>query len=115
FLEFIENRQLTSAREASLQTQMTDQQNELRASVRAFAESEIAPRVRAMDESKQFPHELFRKMAPMGYLGVTVPEKYDGAGMTYQDYVIIIEEIARVDPAIALGVAAHNGLCSGHL
>ena len=94
---------------------LSEAQNELRASVREFAESEIRPRVRAMDEGHQFPHDLFRKMGPMGYLGVTVPERYDGAGMSYLEYAIIIEEIARVDPAIALGVAAHNGLCSSHI
>lgn len=83
--------------------------------MRAFAQSEIAPKVRAMDSGKDFPHELFKKIGSMGYLGVTVPERYDGAGMSYRDYVIIIEEIARVDPAIALGVAAHNGLSSSHI
>lgn len=93
----------------------TEDQRLLRQSVREFAETEIAPHSRRLDDGKEFPHEIFRKMGPMGYLGVTVPEKYDGAGMTFQDYAIIIEEIARVDPAVALGVAAHNGLCSAHV
>ncbi|MGH9867753.1 MAG: acyl-CoA dehydrogenase family protein [Candidatus Polarisedimenticolia bacterium] len=93
----------------------TEEQTLLRQSVREFAESEIAPHVRRLDETKEFPHDLFRKMGSMGYLGITIPERYDGAGMSYQDNAIIIEEIARVDPAVALGVAAHNGLCSGHI
>src|SRR5262249_14367183 len=87
----------------------------LRRTVREFAETEIAPHSRRLDETKEFPFEIFRKMGPMGYLGVTVPETYDGAGMTFQDYVLIIEEIARVAPAIAPGVAAHNGLCTSHV
>jgi alkylation response protein AidB-like acyl-CoA dehydrogenase len=93
----------------------TEEQTLLRQSVRDFAESEIAPHTRRLDETKEFPHDIFRKMGAMGYLGVVFPEAYDGAGMSYQDYAIIVEEIARVDPAIALGVAAHNGLCSSHL
>ena len=94
---------------------LTQEQELLRASVREFAESEIAPHRRRLDETKEFPHEIFRKMGEMGYLGVTVPERYDGAGMSFRDYVLIIEEISRVDPAVGLGVAAHNGLCVGHL
>ncbi len=94
---------------------LTEEQLMLRQSVREFAESEIAPHSRRLDEAKEFPHDIFSKMGAMGYLGITVPEKYDGAGMTYLDYAIIIEEIARVDPAIALGVAAHNGLCTSHV
>jgi alkylation response protein AidB-like acyl-CoA dehydrogenase len=94
---------------------LTDDQKMLRRTVRDFAESEIAPHTRRMDETKEFPFDIFRKMGSMGYLGVTIPESYDGAGMTYQDYALIIEEIARVDPAVALGVAAHNGLCTSHL
>jgi len=98
-----------------LDFQLTEDQKLLRQSVREFAETEIAPHTHRLDESKEFPFEIFRKMGPMGYLGVTVPETWDGAGMSFLDYAIIIEEIARVDPAIALGVAAHNGLCTSHL
>jgi alkylation response protein AidB-like acyl-CoA dehydrogenase len=95
--------------------QPTEDQTLLRRTVREFADSEIAPHVRRHDETKEFPHALFRRMGEMGYLGIVFPERYDGAGMGYQDNAIIIEEIARVDPAVALGVAAHNGLCSSHI
>ena len=94
---------------------LTEDQKMLRRSVREFAEAEIAPHTRRLDESKEFPFDIFSRMGKMGYLGVTIPETYDGAGMSYLEYAIIIEEIARVDPAIALGVAAHNGLCTSHL
>ncbi len=83
--------------------------------MREFAEGEIGPHVRRLDETKEFPRDIFRKMASMGLLGVTIPEAWDGAGMSYLAYAIIIEEIARVDPAVALGVAAHNGLCTSHI
>jgi len=94
---------------------LTEEQRMLRQSVREFAESEIGPHSRRLDEEKEFPTGIFAKMGEMGYLGITIPESYGGAGMSYLDYAIIIEEIARVDPAIALGVAAHNGLCTSHV
>jgi alkylation response protein AidB-like acyl-CoA dehydrogenase len=94
---------------------LTEEQQLLRQSVREFAESEIAPHTRRFDEAKEFPHELFRTMGKMGYLGITIPEQYDGAGMSYLEYAIIIEEISRIDPAIGLGIAAHNGLCTSHV
>lgn len=92
-----------------------EERNLLRKTAREFAEREIGPHTRRLDESKAFPHDIFKKMGAIGFLGVTVPESLDGAGMTYLDYAIIVEEIARVDPAVALGVAAHNGLCVNHL
>ncbi len=87
----------------------------IRDSVREFARNEILPHVREWDEHEIFPVELFQKMGDMGFLGIMVPEKYGGAGYGYQEKVIIIEELAKVDPGIALGVAAHNSLCTGHI
>ena len=95
---------------------LTDEQQQIRRSVREFAESEIKPNVLEWDEAQKFPQEeMRRKMGELGWLGVIYPEEYGGAGMGYVEYAIIIEEIARVDPALALSVAAHNSLCSGHL
>src|SRR5215203_1395608 len=94
----------------------TDEQEQIRRSVREFAESEIRPNVHEWDEAQKFPQEeLRRKMGELGWLGVIYPEEYGGAGMGYQEYAIIIEELARVDPSIALSVAAHNSLCTGHI
>ncbi len=87
----------------------------IRDSVREFARNEILPHVREWDEHEIFPIELFQKMGDMGFLGIMVPEKYGGSGYGYQEKVIIIEELAKVDPGIALGVAAHNSLCTGHI
>ena len=93
----------------------TEEQALLRQSVRAFAETEIRPHVREWDETQHFPIELVPKLAALGLLGIQAPEAYGGAGMSALDYCICIEELARVDPAVALSVAAHNGLCSSHI
>jgi alkylation response protein AidB-like acyl-CoA dehydrogenase len=93
----------------------TEEQAILRRTVREFAESEIRPHVMAWDEAQQFPMDLLPRLASLGLLGITFDERYGGAGMTAVDYCICIEEIARVCPAIALSVAAHNGLCTSHI
>ena len=93
----------------------TDEQQQLRRSVREFAESEIAPHVMEWDEASQFPSELIPKLAEMGLLGVIFPEEYGGAGLGYIEYASVIEELARVDGSVGLIVAAHNSLCTNHI
>jgi alkylation response protein AidB-like acyl-CoA dehydrogenase len=93
----------------------TDEQEILRRTVREFAESEMRPHVMEWDEAQHFPMELLPRLAELGLLGVQFPEEYGGAAMSAVDYCICIEELARVCPAIALSVAAHNGLCAGHI
>jgi alkylation response protein AidB-like acyl-CoA dehydrogenase len=93
----------------------SQEQELLRRTVREFAEAEIRPNVMAWDEAQQFPMDLLPKLAALGLTGVQFPEEYGGAGMSAVDYCICLEEIARVCPAIALSVAAHNGLCSAHI
>jgi alkylation response protein AidB-like acyl-CoA dehydrogenase len=94
---------------------LSEEQELLRRSVREFAETEIRPHVREWDQDQHFPTELMPKLAALGLLGIQFPEQYGGAGMTAVDYCICIEELARVDPGIALSVAAHNGLCASHI
>src|SRR5262245_40645324 len=94
---------------------LTDDQDLLRRTVREFAEAEIRPHVMEWDEAQQFPMDLLPKLAGLGLTGVQFPEEYGGAGLSAVDYCICIEELARVCPAIALSVAAHNGLCSAHI
>ena len=94
---------------------LTEEQELTRRTVREFAEREIAPRSRRMDETQEFPLDLMRRIGGMGLLGVVFPPEYGGAGLTYPDFALIIEELARVDGAIALSVAAHNSLCSNHI
>ncbi len=93
----------------------TDEQEMLRRTVREFAEAEIRPHMMEWDESQHFPMDLLPKLAALGLTGIQFPEEYGGAAMSSVDYCICIEELARVCPAIALSVAAHNGLCTSHI
>jgi hypothetical protein len=94
---------------------LSAEQELLRRSVREFAEAEIRPHVREWDREQQFPATLIPKLAALGLMGIQFPDEYGGAGMSAIDYCICIEELARVDPAVALSVAAHNGLCAAHI
>jgi len=96
-------------------TSQTEEQNLLIDSLKNFIEKEIKPRVMEFDEKQIFPEEIFAKFGELGFMGILVPEKYNGSGLGYTEYAMIIEEIAKVDPAIALSVAAHNGLCTNHI
>jgi alkylation response protein AidB-like acyl-CoA dehydrogenase len=93
----------------------TEEQKQLRKSVREFAEGEIAPHVMEWDEVSHFPTELLPKLGEMGLMGVIFPEQYGGAGLGYIEYATVIEELARVDGSIGLFVAAHNSLSSNHI
>lgn len=84
-------------------------------SAREFAKQYIAPHVREWDEAQTFPVEVFKKAGEIGFMGVVVPMEYGGSGLGYHEYVAILEEISKVDPAIGLSVAAHNSLCTNHI
>lgn len=94
---------------------LSDEQNQIKRMVREFAETEIKPHVMEWDEAQHFPVEIMKKLGELGMLGAIFPEEYGGAGLSYIDYVNIIEELAVVDSSIGLGVAAHNSLCTGHI
>ncbi len=94
---------------------LTDEQLQLRRTVREFAEGEIAPHVMEWDEASHFPVEIIPKLGEMGFLGVIFPEKYGGAGLGYVEYAIVIEELSRVDGSVGIIVAAHNSLCTNHI
>ncbi|OLE52508.1 MAG: acyl-CoA dehydrogenase [Acidobacteria bacterium 13_1_20CM_3_53_8] len=95
--------------------ELSEEQQQIRMSVREFAEAEIAPHVMEWDESQHFPVELLPKLAELGLMGVIFPEEYGGAGMGYVEYATIIEELSRVDGSVGISVAAHNSLCSNHI
>ena len=95
--------------------EFTGEQTQLRKSIRDFAELEIRPHVLDWDENQIFPLEVIKKAGDLGLLGAIFPEELGGAGLGYIDYSIIIEELARVDPSVALIVAAHNSLCTNHI
>ena len=94
---------------------LSEEQELLRRTVREFAEAEMRPHVMEWDEAQHFPMDLLPKLASLGLMGIQFPEEYGGSAMSAVDYCICIEELARVCPAIALSVAAHNGLCTTHL
>ncbi|HWZ32066.1 MAG TPA: acyl-CoA dehydrogenase family protein [Bryobacteraceae bacterium] len=91
------------------------EQNQLRKSIREFAEAEMRPHVMEWDETQHFPVDVFRELGRMGVLGAVFPEQLGGSGYSYVDYSILMEELARVDPSIALSVAAHVSLCTNHI
>jgi hypothetical protein len=93
----------------------TEQQQVLRRAVREFAETEIRPFVREWDAAQAFPRALVAKMAALGLMGIQFAEEFGGAAMSAIEYCICIEELARIDPAVSLSVAAHNGLCASHI
>lgn len=99
----------------SFSIQLSESQQLIQSTVRDYAEKNIRPIVMDLDEQQKFPFEIMHELGEMGFMGILVPEKYGGAGLGYLEYAIVIEELAKVDPSIALSVAAHNGLCTSHI
>ena len=93
----------------------TEEHHQLRKTIRAFTEAEMLPHVMEWDESQVFPVDIFKKLGDLGVLGAVFPEDLGGSGYSYVDYSILVEELARVDPSIALSIAAHVSLCSNHI
>ncbi|MBK7172226.1 MAG: acyl-CoA dehydrogenase family protein [Bacteroidales bacterium] len=95
--------------------QLTEEQSLIRQTVRDFAEREIRPVAKELDESARFSPELTRKMGELGLFGISVPVEYGGHGMDTLSYIIAVEELARVDGSQAATIAAHNSLGIGPL
>jgi alkylation response protein AidB-like acyl-CoA dehydrogenase len=98
-----------------LELELTSEQKQLRDMVREFAQNEVAPHVREWDRDSAFPTEGVAKLGELGLMGIIIPEEYGGAGLGYIEYVTAIQELARVDGAIALTLAAHTSLCTNHI
>ncbi len=98
-----------------MEFELTEEQKQMKMSVREFAEAEIAPHVLEWDEAQHFPIELKPKLAELGLMGVIFPEDYGGAGLGYIEYTTIIEELSRVDGSVGISVAAHTSLCANHI
>jgi isovaleryl-CoA dehydrogenase len=90
---------------------LDDELNMLREQVNAFAASEIAPRAAEIDQSNEFPNDLWKKFGDMGLLGITVSEEDGGSGMGYLAHCIAMEEISRASASVALSYGAHSNLC----
>jgi alkylation response protein AidB-like acyl-CoA dehydrogenase len=94
---------------------LSEEQQLLQQTVRDFAQAEIAPHAREWDEKQAFPREIFTKLGALGLMGAVWPTEYGGAGLSTLDYAIVMEEVSRADAGVALSLAAHNSLCSGHI
>lgn len=94
---------------------LTHEQEILKESIKNFAQKEIQPLIKDSDEKGKWPKELTIKLAEMGLLGIIIPTEYSGVGYSNVDYVIILEEISKVDASAGLVIAAHNSLCSNHI
>jgi alkylation response protein AidB-like acyl-CoA dehydrogenase len=94
---------------------MEQDMNLIRQSAKDFAETHIKPMVMVWDEDQTFPLDLFKKLGEQGFMGILVPEQYQGSGLGYQEYITILDEISKVCGSIGLSVAAHNSLCTNHI
>lgn len=94
---------------------LDEEQIMLRDTVRKFAEEVIRPRAKELDEKEEFSYEITAAMADMGFLGAFIPQEYGGSGLDYVSYIILVEEISRIDGSQGATVAAHNSLGTGPL
>jgi hypothetical protein len=87
----------------------------VRRTAREFAESEVGPVIARYDEAEEFPAEVIRKLAALGFMGALLPAEYGGAGLDYVSYALVVEELSRVDGSVGITMWAHNSLCSNHI
>ena len=83
--------------------------------IKKFGETNIRPQLMHWDETQEFPIEVFKKLGELGLMGVLVPTEYGGSGLSYTEYVTAITELGKICGSIALSMAAHNSLCTGHI
>ena len=95
--------------------ELTPEQKAFQKTVREFCEKEIKPVAAKIDEEKEFPWELYRKMGKLGFMGMTVPKEYGGAGIDRISYMLALEEISKASGSVGITVEAHNSLGIGHI
>ena len=95
--------------------ELSEDQQGIRQVARDFAGAELGNRIAPYDERHEFPHEIVRKLGPLGFMGVLVPEEYGGAGLDYVSYALIVEELSRGDASVGITMWAHNSLCTNHI
>lgn len=96
---------------ASMQFDLGDDVNALREMVHRWAQERVRPLAQEIDQTNMFPAELWTEMGELGLLGITVPEEFGGAGMSYLAHTVAVEEIARASASVALSYGAHSNLC----
>ncbi len=97
--------------DALMEFSLTDEQQMVLEMVRSFAEEQVRPGAAARDLSCEFPGALFRQMGELGLLGMFVPEEYGGSGMDGMSYILAVEQLARVDASVAVGMSVTNSVC----
>lgn len=100
---------------SELSFELSEEQQLIRGSIKDFVERHVAPGVKERDASKEFPHDIVKKLAEQGFMGMVHPEKFGGGGVGHVSFCLAIEEIARWDASLALTVASHTSLASGHI
>lgn len=95
--------------------QMNENQVMIADMIRKFGKDHIYPKMMEWDESQEFPVDVFKKLGELGLMGVLVPTEYGGSGFSYTEYVTAITELGKICGSIALSMAAHNSLCTGHI
>ena len=95
--------------------ELSQEQVVLQRSVREFCARRIIPHAARWDREETFPHEIIASVGEMGLLGMQIPQGYGGAGLSFVDYVVALEEVSRADASVGLTVASHNSLCTGHI
>src|SRR5262245_43743563 len=98
-----------------MDVQLTTEQTAIRAVAREFAEAELGERIAPYDERQEFPHEIVKKLGPLGFMGVIIDPDYGGAGLDYVSYALIVEELNRGDASVGITMWAHNSLCTNHI
>jgi alkylation response protein AidB-like acyl-CoA dehydrogenase len=91
---------------------LTDEQREIQALAREFAQAEIAPHASQWDREHGFPHSLLERLGELGLLGVCVPQEYGGAGADFLAYALVLEELSRADAGVGVTVAVHTSACA---
>jgi len=95
--------------------ELSAEQQQVREVARAFAEAELGDKIAPFDERHEFPHAIVKKLGPLGFLGVLVPEELGGAALDYVSYALIVEELCRGDASVGITMWAHNSLCTNHI
>ncbi len=98
-----------------MQSELTEEHRRIRDTLAAFAEREIRPFAAKWEREETFPREVMEKLGALGFLGVSFPERFGGAGADTLSQVLVVEGLARCDAAVALSCAAHVSLAAGHI
>jgi len=83
--------------------------------VKDFGAQHIKPYMMDWDDNQEFPVHVFKALGELGLMGILVPEEFGGSGLTYDEYITVVDEISQIDSSIGLSLAAHNSLCTGHI